>query len=253
MNDLKLVQMRRDLKPALRGWLALQRARLARARHPELGEISAYCFYATKLRFGQLAFDIGTNHGQHLAYMLKRGARVVAVEPQAQLAASLAKRFPAATVLHTAVSDEPGEAVLNLFRESDTWASLDANWGAVAGPPIGYIAGIAGSEHVSVTTLDHVIDEYGEPVLVKIDTEGFDHRVLRGLSRPIRHILFEVHNARQTEAAEALDRLEQLGHYEYRMVAYQDWNYSEPKRPREILANLAELPDWGNVYARRTR
>lgn len=246
-------RLRRDLTPAVRGWLALQRARIARARHPELGEISPYCFYATKLRFRQLAFDIGTNHGQHLEYMLKRGARVVAVEPQAQLAGSLAERFPTAIVLQAAVSDELGEAVLHLFREDDTWASLDATWGVVAGRPIGYVADIAGREHVCVTTLDHLIDEYGEPVLVKIDTEGFDHRVLRGLSRPIEHILFEVNHARLEEAAEALDRLEQLGRYEYRMVAYQDWDYSEAKRPTEVLANVAELPDWGNVYARRIR
>lgn len=246
-------QLRRDLTDAVRGWLALQRARIARARHPELGEISPYCFYATKLRFRQLAFDIGTNHGQHLEYMLRRGAKVVAVEPQAQLAASLAERFPTATVLQAAVSDEPGEAMLHLFHESDEWASLDAAWGGVAGPPIGYVADFVRSERVLVTTLDHLIDEYGEPVLVKIDTEGFDHRVLRGLSRPIEHILFEVNHARLEEAAEALDRLEQLGRYEYRMVPYQTWNYSDPKRPREILANLAELPDWGNVYARRIR
>src|SRR5437764_12320475 len=108
--------LRRDVTRAVRGWLALQRARLAQKRHPELGEVSAYCFYATRLRFGQVAFDVGANHGAHTAMMVNRGARVVALEPQAKLAAQLADRFPTATVLPVAASDHPGEAQLPLFR-----------------------------------------------------------------------------------------------------------------------------------------
>jgi FkbM family methyltransferase len=236
-----------QITPAVRGWLALQRARLAQRRHPELGEVSAYCFYATRLRFGQLAFDIGANHGAHTAMMLNRGARTVAVEPQASLAAQLAEHFPRAEVVTLAVSDRPGRAELYLFPESDEWASLDASWGdyATSAPTTAH-----DSEHVSVTTLDDLINQYGEPALVKIDTEGFDHRVLRGLSRPIRHILFEVHANRPSDASEALERLDELGCYEYRVSPQETWNYGEAKRPTEILA---DLPDWGSVYARRVR
>jgi FkbM family methyltransferase len=234
-----------DIAPALRGWFAFKRAQLARKRHPELGEISAYCFYSTRLRFGQVAFDVGANHGAHTAMMVNRGARVVALEPQAKLAAQLADRFPAATVLRVAVSDQPGEALLHLFRESDEWASLDASWGQAAGP---VPTTAKSNEHVIVTTLDDLIDEYGEPALVKIDTEGFDHRVLRGLSRPIEHILFEVHAARADDAAEAFERLDELGNYEYRISPQETWRYGDPELPREIMA---DLPDWGSVYARR--
>jgi len=212
----------------MRGWLVLQRARLAHKRHPDLGEISAYCFYATKLHFQALAFDIGANRGAHTAPMINRGARVVAIEPQAKLAAQLTERFPAATVLAKAVSDEPGQAVLHRFRESDALASLDARWGGFEGERA---PTREGSERVAVTTVDELIDEYGEPALVKIDAEGFDHRVLYGLSRPIEHILFEVHAARRGDAAEAFERLEKLGRYEYRVSPAETWGYCEAKRP----------------------
>jgi FkbM family methyltransferase len=228
----------RDIKPAVRGWVALQRARLAHRRHPDLGEISAHCFYATKLHFRDLAFDIGANAGGHTAAMLSRGARVVAVEPQSELADQLTQRFPAATVLPVAVSDTPGQAVLHLVRESDDLASLDPGWHE----------SWHDSTPVPVTTLDKLIDEYGEPSFVRIDTEGFDHRVLQGLTRPIEHILFEVNVARRREAAEAFTRLEELGHYEYRMSRLGSWLFSAHQRPEEILADLR---DWGAVYARR--
>ena len=35
----------------MHGWARFQRARMAQSRHPELGEISEYCFYAVTLRF----------------------------------------------------------------------------------------------------------------------------------------------------------------------------------------------------------
>ena len=39
---------------------------------------------------------------------------------------------------------------------------------------------------VSVITLDDLIAQYGEPAFCKIDVEGYELEVLRGLSRPLR-------------------------------------------------------------------
>jgi FkbM family methyltransferase len=234
----------RAAKSAVRGWMALQRARIAHRRHPGLGELSAECFYATKLRFRDLAFDIGANHGEHTALMLRRGARVVAVEPQAALATELANDFPEITVVRTALSDEPGEALLNLARESDALASLDVTWADHCEMPLTWES----REQVPVTTLDELINQYGQPNLVKIDTEGFEHRVLQGLSTPVDHILFEVHAALPDVAAAAFERLELLGHYEYYSMPLKSWLYVGAQGPDEILA---DLPAMGDVYARR--
>jgi FkbM family methyltransferase len=87
-----------------------------------------------------------------------------------------------------AVADEPGQAVLHLIAESDTGARLDTGWNETLEEIFGVAPTAAGSEDVLVTTLDDLINEYGEPALVKIDTEGSDHLVLRGLSRPIEHV-----------------------------------------------------------------
>jgi FkbM family methyltransferase len=222
----------------------LQRARLARRRHPELEEISAYCFYGSRLRFGDLVFDIGANHGQHTVEMLRRGARVVAVEPQAKLAHELSARFPTATVVQVAVSDRPGRATLRTFAETDEWASIDPD--ILRMHPEGVTA--TPSEEVAVTTLDQLIDDFGEPVLAKIDAEGVDHLVLLGLSRAIRHILFEVHESLPLEAAAAFRRLEELGSYGYRVSVGPSWQFAGQQRADDILARL---PIWGNVYAQR--
>lgn len=220
----------------------MQRARLALYRHPEQGFVSSYCFYNATLRFRDLAFDIGANHGAFTELMLKRGVRVVAVEPQAQLAAELSQRFPAATVLPVAVAEEPGEAQLHRAREGDNLASLDPRWNEIEVTTVTWQDTVT----VPVTTLDAMIEKYGKPTLIKIDTEGFDHRVVKGLSQPIDHILFEVQAAVPHVPEQAFGHLRALGRYEY-SVDSNDWHFRKGTS-EEILANL---PPLGNVYARR--
>jgi FkbM family methyltransferase len=235
----------RDVEAGVRGWLMPQSGRLAQRRHPELGEVSGYCFYATKLRVRDLAFDIGANHGGATRQMLNRGARVVAIEPQADLASEISKRCPSATVLPIAVSSEPGQAVLYLDRERDDVASLDASWAQRCDVPVTW----ASSVEVPVTTLVELIDRFGEPKPIKIDTEGIEDRVLQGLSRPVEHILFEVHGSIPDVAATAFERLENLGRYRYSMMCLHNWEFARlGQRPEELPADLPVMAD---VYARR--
>src|SRR4051794_8690333 len=108
----------RTLVDAIRGITVLARARIGRGT-------SAQGFYAQRLSFGALAFDIGAFRGQHTAAMLKRGARVVALEPQGQLARRLERDFPTATVLTLGVSDKPGQATLLTSSAYGDLASLN--------------------------------------------------------------------------------------------------------------------------------
>jgi FkbM family methyltransferase len=237
-----------QITQAIRGAAMLRRAQIATRRHPELGEISEYCFYATRLRRGDIAFDIGAHEGTHTRQMLNRGARVVAVEPQADLAADLARRYPTATVLQVAVSDEPGEARLNLSAEHNSNASLDPTWA-----PEGTVPTWRGVDSVGVVTLADLVERYGMPQLIKSDTESFDHRVVRTLDRPVEHVLFEVHGAHQNGAQEALRHLDALGSYEYRLARRSSWLFTVPTSSAAILAAIAtwDRAMWGNVYARQ--
>lgn len=218
----------------------LVRARIGRG-------ISAQSFYARRLCFQDLAFDIGANAGEHTAAMLKRGARVVAVEPQADLARQLGHDFPTAAVRAVGVSDQPGQATLLRASDFDEVATLSPAFRDT-------YRGFAWDreESIRLTTLDDLIAEFGLPAFVKIDTEGLEDKVLAGLSQPLGQFLFEVHAEMADVAARAFERLAALGTYEYRLMRQSEpWVFGPPVSATAILADLPRFPDLGDVWARR--
>jgi FkbM family methyltransferase len=217
---------------------ARYRARAARG-------VSARGFYAHRLRPGDLAFDIGANLGQHTEAMLKSGAHVVALEPQTDLARALARKFPAATVLPVGASDQPGEAILLTSKDHPEIATLEPAFAALHPT-----AEWDGEAMIRLTTLDELISEFGLPAFVKVDAEGFDDKVLTGLSQPVEQISFEIQPGLLDVARQSFRRLAALGCYECRVMWQESW---QPSAPMTAAAILTDMPSYGNVYARLIR
>ena len=68
---------------------------------------------------------------------------------------------------------------------------------------------------VPVTTLDALIEVYGVPAFCKIDVEGMETDILRGLSTPIPLIAVEYLPAAMDMAREGVELIEGLGGYEF--------------------------------------
>jgi FkbM family methyltransferase len=136
---------------------------------------------SSRLKSGVI-YDFGMNNGDDVAYYIKKGRRVVAVEANPVLCAAASERFAAAigsgalTILNVALTDkdsnEPADFyvnrlnhVLSCFHEppEDIRHDFDAI-------------------KVAQRTAVSIIREFGEPHYVKIDLEGFDSVVLQDLA-----------------------------------------------------------------------
>ena len=136
------------------------------------------------VRPGDLVFDVGANVGNKTEILLALGARVVAFEPQPMCCREVAARGnKRLIVVSKAVGAKEGTAQLYL-TSADAVASLLPDWKRPDN---------LGTITVPVTTLDNAIDEFGVPTFCKIDVEGFELEVLKGLSRPISIISLEYH------------------------------------------------------------
>src|SRR5260370_40160311 len=97
---------------------------------------------------------------------------------------------------------------------------------------------------VAVTTLDALIAAHGLPAFCKIDVEGFEAEVLKGLSRPIPALSVEYIPAALEGALAALDRLAPLRPYPLNPSAGESMRFAAPERrsPREMIDERCRPP-----------
>lgn len=133
---------------------------------------------------GDVLFDVGANIGQYTLLAAKRGVTVHAFEPEAQNFALLVRniavnKLPNVIAWPVALSDHLSMEVMHL---SCMFAGGSCH-------SYGDSINFRGEKHTfpykqgSVsTTLDHFIARYGIPTHIKIDVDGFEHLVLKGIS-----------------------------------------------------------------------
>jgi len=130
-----------------------------------------------------------------------------------------------------------------------------------------FVAAAAGSEGwenevwdqritVPVTTLDALIAGHGMPHFVKIDVEGHELAVLQGLSVAVPALSFEFTTLQHDAAHACIDRLSDLGRYEYNLslgeehrLRHETWRGANALR--DELSALPHSANSGDVYARR--
>ena len=217
-------------------------------------------FYAQFVSPGDLCFDVGAHVGNRLRALSRLGARVVALEPQPQCMRLLRRWYGQQSnieLVEQAVGDAAGTLTLYVSERTPTVTTLSRDWIGAVGATPGF-AGVRWDRGipVRVTTLDELISRFGEPAFCKIDVEGAELDVLRGLSRPLKALSFEYIPAVIDVAVGCVGRLGELGRYEY--------NFSPGEVPRlrsPIWLGPAEMTDLlrrmpmrersGDVYARR--
>lgn len=217
-------------------------------------------FYSQFAAKGELCFDIGANIGNRTAILAKLGCKVVAVEPQKECFNMLVKKFGKnnqVTLLKKAVAEKAGRKELYTCP-ADAISSTSKEW-IEAVNKSGRYAGFMWNrkETVFATTLDALISEFGMPAFCKIDVEGSESDVLKGLSRPIPCISFEFSYDYLAAAVKCAQRLAKLGRPRFNysagesmLLALNEW--VDEKQIVRLLKNL-NLPKsvvWGDVYAR---
>lgn len=204
--------------------------------------------YGQFIRPADLVFDIGANLGQKSEIFLGLGARVVALEPNPNCAPLLQRDFPELTLLQQAVGREAGKGSLT-FANTISTASMRQDWHGLQ-----YRDGELQEVDVPITTLDKLIAEYGVPKFCKIDVEGFELEVIRGLSQPIPVITLEYHVNDRKSILDCLHVLNELAPIEINAIAM---NGTELLVPRWMdierfhgWLGRGDIPHAGDVFVR---
>lgn len=146
-------------------------------------------------------FDIGVGYGTYPLYEAFPNARFILVEPLGHFKSSIDKitaRYDCA-VIHKAVSNVEGTAQINIDTRNLEKSSFDDR------TPLTSTGNRLEKQEVEVTTLDAILEECSDvkqPILLKIDTEGHELKVLQGASSLLRitdTVILEVSIAKRFE------------------------------------------------------
>ena len=138
-----------------------------------------------------LVFDIGANVGNRIDIFLEIGAKVVAVEPQSNCVQVLREKFGnKISIENIGLSAAEGTLEFHIANES-TISSFSKEFITKTGSSRFRRNEWKEVIHVPVSTCDKLIEKYGTPDFCKIDVEGFELEVLKGLNRKVPALSFE--------------------------------------------------------------
>ncbi|TDB63466.1 FkbM family methyltransferase [Arundinibacter roseus] len=215
-------------------------------------------FYASFVQKGDLCFDVGANLGNRIEPLLALGARVVAVEPQEFCYTELLKKFGNRIELVKKGLGEKEETKEFFVADAHTISSFSVEFIEKVkngrfkqhqwSPPI----------EVEMTTLDALIETFGTPRFIKIDVEGYELEVLKGLSSPVNMISFEYMVPEQT--AKVLACMQQLeiisADCEYNFsvgesMSFANERWLSPSEMKTFVQSKAfNDTEFGDVYCR---
>lgn len=212
-------------------------------------------FYSSLVSPRELVFDIGANYGNRTKVLAEIGARVIAFEPQPVCAEYLKSYFyfeKNVQIEPVALGGECSNAIMKISSNS-VLSTLSADY-IDRSVKSGRFAKDAwhGEENVQVHTLDYYIQQYGCPKFAKIDVEGFEFEVLKGLSVAIPLISLEFATENRNIIMNCIKRLNCIGKYVFQFSEEESFNLLSDKWHDEggIIEQINSFNklEWGDIY-----
>ncbi|MEQ1849953.1 MAG: FkbM family methyltransferase [Chthoniobacteraceae bacterium] len=197
---------------------ALADRRILRRRDEEL---AFYRDSLTEMRPGELIIDVGANQGFKTDIFLRLGARVVAVDPDVANQEILDEKFmrfqlckKPLTIVGKALGDQVGTEAMWETEPGSAKNTLNKKWVDTLkedASRFGEVLEFEQKREVEVTTLEELFSAYGRPFYVKIDVEGYELMVLKGLQTVVPMLSFEVNLPEfRPEASQCIEVLNKL-------------------------------------------
>ena len=181
-----------------------------------------------------LLFDIGANRGDATIAGLNKGYKVIALEPAPRVFKELVSNFiynSNVVPLKLAVSNTNNEVIEFYEAQEDGLSTMNIDW--LTADTMPYKDKPFRTIKANTITIDTLVDIYGVPDLIKIDVEGAEWSVFKGMTNNYGKLAFEWTDVTSGDHCEQIRFLQWLGYTE---VA-----------PQFIVNHLEEPTEWVSI------
>jgi FkbM family methyltransferase len=211
----------------------------------------------TILKEGYLVFDVGCNIGNKANEYLLHNTKVVGFEPQPNCINQLINRFKDngnVIIEPIGLDSKKGNSFIYVASH-DTISSMSEDF--INTVKSERFNGYVWNEkvNINVDTLDNMILKYGTPNYIKIDVEGYELSVLKGLTKTIGVISIEFtpELCQSTiDCINYIDDLNQKSMYNYGYREDKHFKFNEWITKDEMINYLSSVNDFkiefGDVY-----
>jgi len=214
-------------------------------------------FYSQFIQPGDLCFDVGANIGNRTVIFLELGAKVVAVEPQKECYEKLTKRFGNKIELVKKGLGEKENVEKLYVSELSAISSFSKEHVDVMKEDRFKGTSWNHTVDIEMTTMDSLVDQYGVPVFCKIDVEGYEYDVLKGLTKPLKTLSLEYIVPENLQVLiNCINHLKELGEIEcnYSFAEKMDMSLSTWLSGSEMVKYIQTQEfiktSWGDIYIR---
>lgn len=217
----------------------------------------SFNFFSYFINKGDLVFDIGANIGSMTEIFLKLGAsKVICVEPQKDFIKILKGKFynnKKVAIIEKGLGSKNGVMQFFINKNKPDLSTFSEKWKLERHLNDKWKEPI----NISVTTLDELIKEFRVPAFCKIDVEGTELDVLRGLSSKIRFISFEFTGEFLEDANLCINYILSLAEkskFNFSLSTHSQIKMGSKKwiEAEQLLSLLKSIPDKdlkGDIYA----
>lgn len=173
----------------------------------------------------QILFDIGANEGKYTDANMKNFDKYILVEANHVLAEKLREKYRtyASVYIVEAIASNKENEVFYISN-ANTISTSDPEWIQKSRFSNNYTwTPVEGIKTVSVDTL---IQEFGEPTLIKIDVEGYEYNVLQSLSKKVNMLCFEWAEEKKKEILLSLEYLNAHNYTKFHIQIEDKYDYS---------------------------